>query len=144
VDAAVHMAGGATAPALTDYTTAIGGPEPAGAIYSEAAAVYLQTGKKDKAVEVIESGWTRLQEPPSLAVPLIRTYRLSGRQADADRVATQCAVRWPACRPSARRRRRASRDGERPQRDVSRTRVVAFPIRRSAGLQTAAARRAAQ
>ena len=89
------MAGGATAPALTDYTTAIGGPEPAGAIYSEAAAVYLQTGKTDKAVEVIESGWTRLQEPPSLAVPLIRTYRLSGRQADADRVATQCAVRWP-------------------------------------------------
>jgi len=95
VDAAVHMAGGATAPALTDYTTAIGGPEPAGAIYSEAAAVYLQTGKRDKAVEVIESGWTRLQEPPSLAVPLIRTYRLSGRQADADRVATECAVRWP-------------------------------------------------
>ena len=95
VDAAVHMAGGATAPALTDYTTAIGGPEPAGAIYSEAAAIYLQTGKTDKAVEVIESGWTRLQEPPSLAVPLIRTYRLSGRQADADRVATQCAVRWP-------------------------------------------------
>ena len=76
VDAAVQMAGGGTAAALTDYQTALAGPEPAGAIYTEAAALYLQTGKNDKAVEVIESGYTRLQEPPSLTVPLIRTYRL--------------------------------------------------------------------
>lgn len=96
VDAAVQLAGGGTAAALTDYQTALAGPEPAGAIYSEAAALYLQTGKSDKAVEVIESGYTRLQEPPSLTVPLIRTYRQVGRQADADRVASQCALRWPA------------------------------------------------
>ena len=95
VDAAVQIAGGATAPAFTDYTTAMTGPEPAGAIYVEAAALYLQTGKNDKAVEVIESGYQRLQEPPSLTVPLIRTYRLAGRQADADRIATLCAARWP-------------------------------------------------
>ena len=95
VEAAVQIAGGGTAAALTDYQTALAGPEPAGAIYSEAAALYLQTGKTDKAVEVIESGYTRLQEPPSLTVPLIRTYRLAGRQSDADRVATQCALRWP-------------------------------------------------
>ena len=91
----MQLAGGGTAAALTDYQTALAGPEPAGAIYTEAAALYLQTGKTDKAVEVIESGYTRLQEPPSLTVPLIRTYRLAGRQSDADRVATQCALRWP-------------------------------------------------
>lgn len=96
VDAAVQLAGGGSAAALADYQTALAGPEPAGAIYSEASALYLQTGKTDKAVEVIESGYARLQEPPGLTVPLIRTYRLAGRQADADRVATQCALRWPA------------------------------------------------
>ena len=95
VDAAVQLSSGNTAAAQTDYQTALGGPEPAGSIYTEAAALYLQTGKTDKAVEVIESGYTRLQEPPSLTVPLIRTYRLAGRQADADRIATQCAIRWP-------------------------------------------------
>jgi predicted Zn-dependent protease len=95
VDAAVQIAAGETAPALADYETALVGPEPAGAIYSQASAVYLQTGKRDKAVEVIESGYTRLQEPPSLTVPLIRTYRVAGRQADADRVAALCALRWP-------------------------------------------------
>lgn len=95
VAAAVEITSGAAAPALTDYETALGGPEPAGAIYSEASALYLQTGKPDKAVAVIESGYTRLQEPPSLTVPMIRTYRVVGRQADADRVAAQCTVRWP-------------------------------------------------
>jgi predicted Zn-dependent protease len=95
VEAAVEMSGGAAAPALAAYETALAGPEPAGAIYAEASELYLQTGKRDKAVEVIETGYARLQEPPSLTIPLIRTYRVLGRQADADRVATQCAVRWP-------------------------------------------------
>ena len=70
-------------------------PEPAGAIFSEASALYVQTGKRDKAAEVIESAYARLQEPPSLTVPLIRTYRELGRQADADRVAALRAARWP-------------------------------------------------
>jgi len=95
VDAAVQIAGGETKPALAAYETALAGPEPAGAIYTEASALYLETGKRDKAVEVIETGYARLQQPPSLTVPLIRTYRQLGRQADADRVAAQCAVRWP-------------------------------------------------
>ena len=95
VEAAVEISAGAAAPALAAYETALAGPEPAGAIYSEASVLYLETGKRDKAVEVIESGYRRLQEPPSLTVPLIRTYRAAGRQADADRIATQCAVRWP-------------------------------------------------
>lgn len=95
VDAAVQIAGGDSAAALTDYQTALAGPEPAGGIYIEASALYVQTGKNDKAVEVIESGYTRLQQPPSLTVPLIRTYRAAGRQSDADRLATQCAARWP-------------------------------------------------
>ncbi|MGH7789309.1 MAG: M48 family metallopeptidase [Candidatus Binatia bacterium] len=95
VEAAVEISAGAPAPALAAYETALAGPEPAGAIYSEASVLYLETGKRDKAVEVIEAGYARLQEPPSLTVPLIRTYRLTGRQADADRVAAQCAARWP-------------------------------------------------
>ena len=95
VAAAVELSGGATAPALADYETALAGPEPAGAIYSEASVLYLQAGKRDKAVEVIEAGYARLQEPPSLTVPLIRSYHQAGRQADADRVAAQCALRWP-------------------------------------------------
>lgn len=95
VAAAVELTGGATAPALADYETALGGPEPAGAIYAEASALYLQTGKRDKAVEVIEAGYARLQQPPGLTVPLIKTYQQAGRQADADRVAAQCALRWP-------------------------------------------------
>ena len=95
VAAAVEMSAGAAAPALAAYETALGGPEPAGAIYSEASALYLETGKRDKAVEVIMTGYDRLQEPPSLTVPLIRTYRLVGRQADADRIAAKCALRWP-------------------------------------------------
>jgi len=95
VAAAVQLAGGATAPALANYEAALTGPEPAGAIYTEASVLYLETGKRDKAVEVIETGYARLQEPPSLTVPLIRTYRLLGRQADADRIAATCALRWP-------------------------------------------------
>jgi len=67
----------------------------AAAIYAEASAVYLQTGQGDKAVEVIEASYARLQQPPSLTVPRIRTYRLAGRQGDADRVAAMCAARWP-------------------------------------------------
>jgi predicted Zn-dependent protease len=95
VAAAVELSGGATAPALSAYQTALAGPEPAGAIYAETSALYLQTGKRDQAVEVIEAGYARLQQPPSLTVPLIRTYHQVGRQADADRVAAQCALRWP-------------------------------------------------
>jgi predicted Zn-dependent protease len=95
MDAAVQLAQGSSSSALTDYETALSGPEPAGAIYSEASALYLQTGKQDKAKQVIEAGYSKLQEPPSLTLPLIRTYRVMGRQADADRVAAQCAIRWP-------------------------------------------------
>ena len=95
VAAAIERSAGASDPALAAYETALNGPEPAGAIYSEASALYIDTGKRDKAVQVIESGYTRLQEPPSLTVPLIRTYRVLGRQADADRTAALCAARWP-------------------------------------------------
>lgn len=106
VQAAVEIAAGAPAPALAAYETALAGPEPAGAIYAEASTLYLESGKRDQAVEVIERGYARLQEPPSLTVPLIRTYRLAGRQADADRIALQCAARWPklesVCRDEAR------------------------------------------
>jgi len=91
----VQVAQGSSSAALADYERALSGPEPAGAIYSEASALYLGAGKPDKAREVIEAGYTRLHEPPSLTVPLIRTYRSVGRQADADRVAAQCAARWP-------------------------------------------------
>ncbi|HZJ71167.1 MAG TPA: hypothetical protein VFF36_09565 [Planctomycetota bacterium] len=95
VDAAVHLAQGATAPAATDYETALAGPEPAGAIYTGASALYLQTGKNDKAVTVLESGYTRLREPPGLMLPMIATYRAAGRQPDATRLAATCAARWP-------------------------------------------------
>ena len=95
VAAAVQLAAGDSAPALADYETALGGPEPAGAIFTEASLLYLQTGKNEKAVEVIETGYARLQQPPSLTVPLIRTYRQLGRQVDADRIAAECAARWP-------------------------------------------------
>lgn len=96
VEASVELSSGAAAPALAAYETAMAGPEPAGALYSEASAIYLQTGKPDKAVQTLEGGYARFQEPPSLAVPLIRTYRLAGRQADAHRIAAECAARWPA------------------------------------------------
>jgi predicted Zn-dependent protease len=95
VDAAVQMATGASAAAIADYERALAGPEPAGAIYSEATALYLQTGNRDKARSTIEKGYTRMKEPPSLTVPLIRTYRELGLQASADKVALQCATRWP-------------------------------------------------
>lgn len=95
VDAAVKLVAGEPATAQAAYETAMSGPEPAGAIFAESSALYLDGGKTDKAVEIIEGGYARLQEPPSLAVPLIRTYRLAGRQADADHVAAVCAARWP-------------------------------------------------
>lgn len=95
VQAAIELEGGGSAPALAAYETALGGPEPAGAIYSETSALLLASGKREEAVEVIEGGWARLKQPPSLAIPLIRIYRLAGRQSDADRIATQCAARWP-------------------------------------------------
>ena len=95
VDAAVQVASGAPAAAIADYERALAGPEPAGAIYSEAAALYLQTGNRDKARTTIEKGYTRMKEPPSLTVPMIRTYRALGLQANADKVALQCAARWP-------------------------------------------------
>lgn len=95
VDAAVQMASGTSAAALADYERALAGPEPAGAIYSDAAALYLQTGNRDKARATIEKGYARMKEPPSLTVPLIRTYRQLGLQANAEKVALQCATRWP-------------------------------------------------
>lgn len=95
VDAAVQVASGAPAAAIADYERALAGPEPAGAIYSEAAALYLQTGNRDKARATIEKGYARMKEPPGLTVPLIRTYRELGLQANADKVALQCAARWP-------------------------------------------------
>jgi hypothetical protein len=95
VQAAVELAGGSSKPALAAYETALTGPEPAGAIYSETSALLLDTGKRAEAVEVIEGGYARLKQPPGLTIPLIRTYRLAGLQADADRVALQCGARWP-------------------------------------------------
>jgi predicted Zn-dependent protease len=95
VDAAVQVASGASAAAIADYERVLGGPEPAGAIYSEAAALYLRTGNREKARATIEKGYARMKEPPSLTVPLIRTYRELGLQASADKIALQCAARWP-------------------------------------------------
>lgn len=96
VQAAIELeGGGGSKPALAAYDTALAGPEPAGAIYSETSALLLASGKQAEAIEVIEGGYARLQQPPGLTIPLIRTYRLAGRQSDADRVALQCAARWP-------------------------------------------------
>jgi predicted Zn-dependent protease len=95
VDAAVRLAQGTPAPALAAYDTALAGPEPAGAIYTAASALHLQAGRNEKAASVIESGYARLQQPPSLTLPLIHTYHAVGRQADASRVAATCAARWP-------------------------------------------------
>lgn len=99
VDAAVQIAGGDMAKALARYETALAGPEPAGAIYAGASALLLGAGQRERAVELMESGYVRFQEPPSLAVPLIRTYRAVGRQDDADRLAGQCGLRWPTMKP---------------------------------------------
>jgi predicted Zn-dependent protease len=96
VDASVQIAGGAASQAMADYDAALAGPEPAGAIYTGISALYFADGQADKAVAVIEQGYARLQEPPSLAVPLIRAYRKAGRQGDADRLAAQCGLRWPS------------------------------------------------
>ncbi len=96
VDAAVQVAGGATQPALADYEAALGGPEPAGAIYVAASTLLREMGDRTRSLEVMEAGYARLEEPPGLTVPMIRTYRLLGRQADADRLAAQCALRWPS------------------------------------------------
>jgi predicted Zn-dependent protease len=95
-DAAVQVAGGNPAQARADYEMALAGPGPAGAIYTSLSALYMAAGERDRAVEVMEGGYERLQEPPSLAVPLIETYRRTGRQSEADRLAAQCAMRWPA------------------------------------------------
>jgi hypothetical protein len=40
--------------------------------------------------------YRRLQEAPSLTVPMIHAYRVAGRQGDADRLAAQCSLRWPS------------------------------------------------
>ncbi len=96
IDASLQLAGAATAKALTDYETALAGPEPAGAIYIGLSTLLLASGQKDKAVEIMMGGYARLQDPPGLTVPLIRTYRLAGRQPEADRLAAQCGVRWPS------------------------------------------------
>jgi predicted Zn-dependent protease len=95
VDAAVQTAAGEPAQALADYEAALAGPEPAGAIYSAASALLLAAGQRERAVDVMEGGYRRLQEAPSLTVPLIHAYRLAGRQGDADRLAAECALRWP-------------------------------------------------
>lgn len=96
VDAAVQIAAGESAQALADYEAALAGPEPAGAIYSAASAMLLSAGQRERAVEVMEGGYRRLQGAPSLTVPMINAYRLAGRQDDADRLAAECGLRWPA------------------------------------------------
>lgn len=95
VNAAVQTAAGEPAQALADYEAALAGPEPAGAIYAAASALLLATGQRARAVDVMESGYRRLQEAPSLTVPMINAYRVAGRQGDADRLAAQCSLRWP-------------------------------------------------
>jgi predicted Zn-dependent protease len=95
VAAAVQRAQRNEQAALASYEAALAGPEPAGEIYVATSALYLQAGKRDKARQVLEAGYRRLQEPPTLTVPLIRTYRALGKQTDADRLAGQCALRWP-------------------------------------------------
>jgi Zn-dependent protease with chaperone function len=95
VDAAVQVAAGTTGQAQADYEAALTGPEPAGAIYVGYGTLLLESGERDRAVEIMEAGYARLEEPPALTVPMIRTYRRVGRQADADRLAMQCALRWP-------------------------------------------------
>lgn len=95
VDASVQLAAGDTARALADYETALAGPEPAGAIYVGLSTLLMARGERDRAVATLEAGYARLQEPPGLTVPLIQAYRRAGRQADADRLAKQCALRWP-------------------------------------------------
>jgi hypothetical protein len=96
VDAAVQTVAGEPAQALADYEAALAGPEPAGAIYTAASALLLAAGERERAVDVMESGYRRLQEAPSLTVPMIHAYRAAGRQGDADRLAAECALRWPA------------------------------------------------
>jgi predicted Zn-dependent protease len=95
VNAAVQTAAGEPAQALADYEAALAGPEPAGAIYSAASALLLAAGQRERAVDVMEGGYRRLQEAPSLTVPMIHAYRVAGRQGDADRLAAQCSLRWP-------------------------------------------------
>jgi len=96
VQAAIELEGGGGAKLrVAAYERAMERREPAGAIYSGTRAPCLESGKQAEAVEVIEGAYARLQQPPGLTIPLIRTYRLAGRQADADRVALQCGARWP-------------------------------------------------
>lgn len=95
VAAEVLTARGSAESALRSYEAALQGPEPAGAIYVEASQLYWKTGQRQRAFEVLFGGYRRLQEPPALAVPLIRTYRALGKQDDADRLAAECALRWP-------------------------------------------------
>lgn len=113
VDAAVRRARGETRLALRDYETALASPAPAGAIYVEASALYLESGDRRHAEQVIATGYARLQQPPTLAVPLIHVYRVVGKQSEADRVAAECALRWPkmqdACLQEAKGEPLASR-----------------------------------
>jgi predicted Zn-dependent protease len=95
VDAAVQIAVGESAQALADYEAALAGPEPAGAIYTAASALLLSADQRERAVDVMESGYRRLQQAPSLTVPMIRVYRATGRQDEADALAGECALRWP-------------------------------------------------
>jgi len=95
VAAAVQVASGDARAALKNYEAALAGPEPAGEILIQASTLYLKAGKRDKATALIESAYRRLQEPPALVGPLIHTYRSVGKQDDADRLAAECAVRWP-------------------------------------------------
>jgi predicted Zn-dependent protease len=95
VDASVQIASNAPDQARADYDAALGGPEPAGAIYTSLSALALASGRGNEAVEIMETGYRRLQEPPALALPLIRTYLQAGRQRDADRLAAQCGMQWP-------------------------------------------------
>ena len=81
--------------AIQNLELAYGSPEPALRIYQSAAELHEQIGERTKAIQLLEQANRQFGEPPNLLPDLIRTYRRAGRTADANRLALQCATKYP-------------------------------------------------
>jgi predicted Zn-dependent protease len=86
---------GDTRKAIQNLELAYSSPEPALRIYQSAAELHEQLGERAKAIQLLEQANRQFGEPPNLLPDLIQIYRRAGRTSDADRLALQCATKYP-------------------------------------------------
>jgi len=81
--------------ALEILEVAYDAPEPSLRVYQRSSELRDRLGDNRGAIELLERANRKFGEPPTLMPDLIQAYRRAGRKADADRLALECATKYP-------------------------------------------------